>query len=171
MNTSKLILIFTVSAALNGFCADTNSITATNADFYAPAVLPGKGLAQHPFLLTGEWDYRKTNQTIFVVRDGKVVWTYSIPTTDANGTLQELGDATMLSNGNIVFCRKTGASEVTPDKKIIWNIDAPPKTEIHSIQPIGLDHVLVTINGNPAESCCSSTRRLTKRKRNTRSPC
>jgi len=60
------------------------------------------------------------------------------------------GDATMLSNGNIVFCRKVGASEVTPDKKIIWNMDAPKGTEIHSIQPIGLDHVLVTINGNPA---------------------
>jgi hypothetical protein len=61
MNTSRLVLIFTVSAALNGFCADTNSITATNAVSYAPAVLPGKGLAQHPFLYTGEWDYRKTN--------------------------------------------------------------------------------------------------------------
>ena len=150
MNTSKLVLIFTVSAALNGFCADTNSITATNAVSFAPAVLPGNGLAQHPFLYTGEWDYRKTNQTMFVVRGGKVVWSYSIPIKDADGTLQELGDATMLSNGNIVFCRKTGASEVTPDKIIIWNIDAPIGTEIHSIQPIGLDHVLVTINGNPA---------------------
>jgi hypothetical protein len=151
MNTSKLVLIFTVSAALNGFCADTNSITAINAVSYAPAVLPGKGLTQHPFLYTGEWDYRKTNQTMFVVRDGKVVWTYSIPTKDADGTLQELGDATMLSNGNIVFCRKTGASEVTPDKKIIWNIDAPKGTEIHSIQPIGLDRVLVAQNGNPGK--------------------
>jgi hypothetical protein len=103
-----------------------------------------RGLAQHPFLYTGEWDHRKTNQTIFVVRDGKVAWTYSIPINDADGTLQELGDATMLSNGNIVFCRKVGASEVTPDKKIIWNMDAPKGTEIHSIQPIGLDHVLVT---------------------------
>jgi hypothetical protein len=86
---------------------------------------------------------------MFVVRDGKVVWTYSIPIKDADGALQELGDATMLSNGNVVFCRKTGVSEVTPDKKIIWNIDAPKGTELHSIQPIGLDHVLVTINGNP----------------------
>jgi hypothetical protein len=74
----------------------------------------------------------------------------TIPIKDADGTLQELGDATMLSNGNIVFCRKTGASEVTPDKKITWNMEAPKGTEIHSIQPIGLDHVLVTINGNPA---------------------
>jgi hypothetical protein len=150
LNTSALVLILTASAAANGFCADSNSITTTNAVSYAPTVLPGNGLAQHPFLYTGEWDYRKTNQTMFVVRDGKVVWTYSIPIKDANGTLQELGDATMLSNGNIVFCRKTGASEVTPDKNIIWNIDAPKGTEIHSIQPIGLDHVLVTINGNPA---------------------
>jgi hypothetical protein len=144
------------STALYGFCADANSATpdapaaAANAVSYAPAVLPGKGLAQHPFLYTGEWDYRKADQTMFVVRGGKVVWTYSIPIKDARGTLQELGDATMLSNGNIVFCRKVGASEVTPDKKIIWNLDASEGTEIHSIQPVGLDHVLVTINGNPA---------------------
>jgi hypothetical protein len=150
MNTSKFVLILTISAALNGFCADTNSVTATNVISYSPAVLPGKGLAQHSFLYTGEWDYRNTNQTIFLVRDGKVVWTYAIPIKAADGDLQELGDATMLSNGNVVFCRKVGASEVTPDNKIIWNLDAPKKTEIHSIQPIGLDHVLVTINGNPA---------------------
>ncbi len=151
MNTFKPVLILAVSAALNGFCADTNSITATNVS-YAAAVLPGNGLAQHSFLYTGEWDYRDNrDQTIFLVRDGKVAWTYSIPIKDTNGTLQELGDATMLSDGNVVFCRKTGASEVTPDKKIIWNIDAPPKAEIHSIQPIDLDHVLVTINGNPGK--------------------
>jgi PQQ-like domain len=156
MKALKPVLIFVASATLSGICADTNSAATsapaapTNIISYAPAVLPGKGLAQHPFLYTGEWDYRKTNQTMFVVRDGRVVWTYSIPIKDADGTLQELGDATMLSNGNIVFCRKTGASEVTPDKKLIWNIHAPKGTEIHSIQPIGRDHVLVTINCNPA---------------------
>jgi len=150
MKTLKLFSTIAALVALNGLCADTNSVTAANVVSYAPAMLPGKGLAQHPFLYTGEWDYRNTNQTMFVVRGGKVAWTYSIPIKDANGTLQELGDATMLSNGNIVFCRKVGASEVTPDKKIVWNMDAPKKTEIHSIQPIGLDHVLVTINGNPA---------------------
>ena len=152
-----ILLALGMAAAVNGFCADTNSVAtnapviATNVVSYAPAVLPGKGLAQHPFVYTGEWDHRgNRDQTIFVVRGGKVAWTYSIPIKDTNGVLQELGDATMLSNGNIVFCRKVGASEITPDKKIIWNMDAPPKTEIHSIQPIGLDHVLVTINGNPA---------------------
>ena len=161
MKTLKLVLIFAASSALNGFCADTNSIStnspvmATNTVSYAPAILPGNGLAQHPFVLTGEWDHRgNRDQTIFVVRDGKVAWTYAIPINykyGTNSTLQELGDATMLSNSNIVFCRKVGASEVTPGKKIIWNIDAPEGTEIHSIQPIGLDRVLVTQNGNPAK--------------------
>jgi hypothetical protein len=156
MKFPAMLLVLTASV-LTGDCANTNSAAAnaldaaTNAAAYAPAILPGKGLAQHPFLYTGEWDHRKTNQTIFVVRDGSVVWTYDIPIKDADGTLQELGDATMLSNGNIIFCRKVGASEITPDKKIVWNFDAPKGTEIHSVQPLGLDRVLVTQNGNPAK--------------------
>jgi len=117
----------------------------------APSILPGKGLAQHSFLYTGEWDYRNQEQTIYLVRDGKVAWSYSIPTKDADGQMEELGDATLLSNGNILFCRKVGASEVTPDKKIVWDMPAPEGAEIHSVQPIGLDKVLVTLNGNPAK--------------------
>ena len=154
MKFFKIILRATAGlAAAEIQAAETSSAVAPTTDkiAYAPAVLPGNGLAQHPFLYTGEWDHRKTNQTIFVVRGGKIVWTYDIPVKDADGTLQELGDATMLSNGNIVFCRKVGASEITPDKKIIWNIEAPKGTEIHSVQPIGLDHVLVTQNGDPAK--------------------
>jgi hypothetical protein len=152
-----ILLAFGTIAALNGWCAETNSgttdapVAATGAVAYAPAVLPGQGLAQHPFLYTGEWDHRKKEQTIFVVRDGKVAWTWSIPINDTNGTLEELGDATMLSNGNILFCRKVGASEITPAKKIIWNLEAPKGTEIHSVQPVGLDRVLVTQNGIPAK--------------------
>ena len=152
-----VVLALGAAAALNGHCADTNSITAnapggiTNAISYAPAILPGNGLAQHPFLYTGEWDHRKKDQTLYVVRNGRVAWSYSIPINDASGTLQELGDATMLSNGNIVFCRKVGASEITPDKKIIWDMVAPKDTEIHSIQPIGLDRVLLVVNGKPAK--------------------
>ena len=131
-----------------GFTQDKTSI-----DSISPVrkSFPGIGLSQHDFLYTGEWDYRKPVQTIYIIREGKIAWTYDIPFHDpTTGEMEELGDATMLSNGNIVFCRRVGASEVTPDKKIIWNIDAPKGTEIHSIQPIGLDHVLVTINGNPA---------------------
>ena len=117
----------------------------------APAVLPGQGLVQHPFLYVGEWDYRKPDQTMFIVRDGKVVWTYSIPIKTADGTLQEWGDATLLSNGNILFSRKTGAGIVTPEKKLIWNYDAPRGTEIHIAQPLGLERVMLVQNGDPAK--------------------
>ena len=106
--------------------------------------LPGKGLSQHPFLYCGEWQQRgKFDQTIYIVRGGKVVWTYSIPSPE------ELGDCTMLSNGNIIFSRRLGASEVTPDKKIVWNYQAPPNTEIHTAYPIGKSRVLVMQNGTP----------------------
>ena len=115
--------------------------------------LPGKGLWQHDFLYTGEWDYRKPVQTIYLVRKGKIAWTYDIPLHDsATGEMEELGDATMRPNGNIVFCRKTGASEVTPGKKLVWNYEAHRGTEIHSVQPLEEDHVLMIINGAPARA-------------------
>src|SRR5215212_5694050 len=58
-----------------------------------PDVLPGKGLAQHDFLYAGEWDTRKDTQTVFIVRKGKVVWTWSIPIKDPRGLLNEFSDA------------------------------------------------------------------------------
>ena len=116
----------------------------------APAALPGKGLAQHPFFYAGEWDYRLPDQTMFIVRDGRVDWSYSIKLTDDNKQIQEFSDATLLSNGNVVFARKTGAGVVTADKRLIWNYDAPPGFEVHVAQPIGLDRVLIVQNGMPA---------------------
>lgn len=156
MLISRMLPALLAAMAITSRGADTSasaaiSVATTNLISYAPAALPGRGLAEHSFLYTGEWDHRKTSQAIFVVRDGKVAWSYRIPTTNASGEMHELGDATMLSNGNIVFCRKTGASEVRPDEKIVWNLDAPKGTEIHSVQPLGLDRVLVTQNGNPAK--------------------
>jgi hypothetical protein len=147
----SILVLFTLTLLAVIGRAQTNSslAAATSTVAYAPAVLPGQGLAQHPFLCTGEADSRNKEQTLFVVRDGKVAWSYAVPSYDPDGTMEELGDATMLSNRNIVFCRKVGASEVTPDKKIIWNFPAPKGTEIHSVQPIGLDRVLVTVNGHP----------------------
>jgi hypothetical protein len=130
-----------------------NLSTANNIDTVPslPALLPGKGLQQHDFLYTGEWDFRKTTvQTIYVVRNGKVVWSYDIPFKDSTGNMTELGDASMRLNGNIVFCSKVGASEITPGKKIIWNYDAPKGTEIHIVQPLGADRIFFVINGVPA---------------------
>lgn len=111
-----------------------------------PIHMPGQGLAQHPFLYCGEWQNRTIeDQKMFVVRDGKIVWTYTNP---GKG---ELDDCWMLPNGNILFARQFGASEITPTKKIVWNYDAPASTEIHSVQPIGKNRVLLMQNGNPAK--------------------
>ncbi len=56
---------------------------------------------------------------MYIVRDGKAAWSR------ANTRTGELGDCSMLSNGNIVFSRQYGASEITPDKRIVWDYDAP----------------------------------------------
>ena len=118
----------------------------------SPAVLPGNGLAQHPFLYCGEWNYVNPEQTIWIIRDGKPAWSYSIPydyVFEGKKDFEELGDCTLLANGNVVFSSRRGASIVTPDKKIVWHIDVRAGGELHSIQAIGLDHVLVTENGDP----------------------
>lgn len=119
---------------------------------FSDSILPGKGLNEHPFLYAGEWDIRNNMQNlqvIKVVRDGRVVWSYGFPVKDSNGVIQELGDASMLKNGNIIFSGKTFAALITPAKKIIWQYTAPKGSEIHTAQPIGKDKVLVMQNGNP----------------------
>jgi len=116
-----------------------------------PDILPGNGLAQHDFLYSGEWDTRKDTQTIFRVMRGKVVWTWSIPIKDHNGQLSEFSDIHQLSNGNVLYACKTGAAEVTQERKIIWSYECPAGTECHSAQPIGLDKVFLCQNGTPAK--------------------
>src|SRR5260370_10578486 len=106
-------------------------------------VLPGKGLAQPPFLYCGEWDTRKPEQTMFIIRDGKVVWSYSIPNED------ELDDCSQLSKGNIIFARKAkAASEITPRKNIACSYEALPLTAVHSAHPIREHHVLMMRNAH-----------------------
>ncbi len=103
-----------------------------------PANLPGKGLAEHPMLYIGEGC-----NTMFLVKEGKVIWTYS------TGAGWEYDDIWLLSNGHILFSRMQYAEEITPQKKVVWHLDAPKGTEIHAVQPIGLDKVLVLQNGIP----------------------
>ncbi|MFT3934493.1 MAG: hypothetical protein QM726_12800 [Chitinophagaceae bacterium] len=114
-----------------------------NSDEIPPADLPGKGLAQHPMLYVGENCNR-----MFLVKDGKVTWTYS------TGTGPEYDDVWMLSNGNILFSRMKYIAEITPDKKVIWRKDfnstkGAEHTEAHACQPIGLDRVMYVYNGLP----------------------
>lgn len=135
-----------------GVLSNLRGAAATEA-----APLPGKGAAQHPFLYAGEWDTRKPLQSMFIVRDGKIVWSYSIPLHPAPGANQEFDDATLLANGSIIFSRMSGAGEVNPDKKLVWDYPAPPGTEIHSIQSLGQDRVLIMRNGNPAQAMIINT--------------
>jgi hypothetical protein len=112
--------------------------------------LPGNGLKQHDFLYVGEWDMRKpTAQSMFLVRNGKVVWQYSIPQRTATGGIQEFDDATALSDGNIVYACMSGAGIITQEKNIIWQYICPEGSETHSCQPIGKDSILMVLNANP----------------------
>jgi len=108
----------------------------------APAVLPGNGLAQHDFFYAGE----AKAQNMYIVRKGQIAWKYE----DANSK-GEISDAVVLSNGNILFAHQFGVTLITPEKKVVWNHDAPPKTEIHTAQPIGTERVIFIQNGDPAK--------------------
>ncbi len=142
MKQLAVLLLFFMSLSVCGYAQTKNSTE----------LLPGKGVNQHPFLYAGEWDMRHPEaQSMFVVRDGKVVWKYSIPMRTLSGAIQEFDDATMLSNGNIVFACMSGAGIITPDKNLIWEFKCPEGTETHSCQPIGKDSVLMVLNGNPAK--------------------
>jgi hypothetical protein len=140
------LIAVSTAAVLNACSADT------------PVALAGQGVAQHPFLYAGEWDTRKPlEQSMFIVREGKVVWQYSMPLRAPAGGVQEFDDATLLSNGNIIFSKMSGAGMVSPDKKILWEYAAPAGTEIHSCQSIGPDRVLIMRNGNPAQAMIINT--------------
>ena len=75
-----------------------------------------------------------------------------MPIKTASGGNQEFDDATLLSNGNVIFSRMSGAGMVNSDKKLLWDYPAPAGTEIHSCQSIGKDRVLIMRNGNPAQA-------------------
>jgi hypothetical protein len=140
-------------------CMDVlNLFTATNVPAMAPEEelaplinsteatpnnLPGNGLAQHPMLYVGENCNR-----MFLVKDGKVIWTYN------TGKGPEFDDVWMLSNGNILFSRMKYIAVIKPDKKVLWKMDFKvpqgiDHTEVHACQPIGLDRVMFVVNGLP----------------------
>jgi hypothetical protein len=114
--------------------AAENSATTAQA-------LPGNGLAQHDFLYAGESKQRRA----FIVRKGRVVWSYDDPA--GRG---EISDAVLLSNGNLLLAHQFAVKLISPEKKVLWNLDAPKGTEIHTAMPIGVEHVLYVQNGNPA---------------------
>lgn len=141
---TPVIALVTMALSLPSALLPANAATTSN-------LLPGRGLAHHPFLYAGEWDHRHADQTMFIVRDGKVVWTHTVPIKGPRGTIQEFSDATMLSNGNVAYAYMGGAAVVTPEKKIIWHYEAPEGFEVHVAQPIGQERVMIVQNGSPAK--------------------
>jgi len=104
----------------------------------APVEHVSTSLARHDFMYAGE----SHDRNICIVRGGKIAWNYSDPAGKG-----EISDATMLSNGNILFTHQFGIEEVTPDKNVVWTYDAPAGTEVHTAIPIGKDRVLYIQNG------------------------
>jgi hypothetical protein len=104
----------------------------------ASDILPGNGVTGHDFFYAGE---AKTRD-MYIVRRGKVVWTYH----NAAGR-GEISDATLLSNGNVLFAHQFGVTLIAPDKTVLWNYSAPPQCEVHTAQMIGTNHVIFIQNG------------------------
>jgi len=155
--TPVLLLVVFALIATTGLGADNDNppptAPAPKHPPYSPESLPGAGLAQHPFLYCGEWDTRKPDeQSMFIVRDGKIAWHYAIPMKAARGGIQEFDDVSLLPGGNVLFSRMSGAGIVSPDKKLVWNYEAPVNTEVHSAQYLGHDRVLIMRNGTPAQA-------------------
>ena len=135
---SAIVLLACLFATSGAISAQTQGSSIVSG---ASAQLPGRGLAEHDLMYAGESHDRR----IFIVRQGKVAWTYDDPAGKG-----EISDAVMLSNGNILFAHQYGVTEISPDKKVIWNYDAPAGHEIHTAVPIGREHVLYIQNGDPA---------------------
>jgi hypothetical protein len=114
---------------------------AQDTNIYSPTALPGNGLAQHDFLYAGEG----RQERMFIVRDGRIAWSYTHP---AKG---EISEAVLEPNGHILFARQFGITEITRDKNVVWNFDAPPGTEIHTAKPIGTNSVMFIENAKPAK--------------------
>ncbi len=131
---TALTLVPTAMGPVHLTAADTTPVAGTPR-------LPGNGLAQHDFLYAGESKQRRA----FIVRKGHVVWTYDDPT--GRG---EISDAVLLANGNLLLAHQYAVKLIAPDKRTLWNLEAPPGTEIHTAMPIGKDHVLYVQNGPTA---------------------
>jgi polygalacturonase len=116
---------------------DTSAITSRSQE--SKLNLPGKGLSQFDFFYAGE----SKEQNMYIVKNGQIVWEYKGPKDQG-----EISDAVLMTNGNILFAHQRGITLITPDKKVLWNYDAPKGCEIHTAQPIGKKYVLFIQNGD-----------------------
>jgi len=85
------------------------------------------------------------------VQKGKVVWTWAFPIKDKNGQLSEFSDIHRLSNGNVLYAAKTGAAEVTPQRKLYGAMNVRGFGMSFGTA-IGKDKVFLCLNGTPAKA-------------------
>ena len=86
--------------------------------------------ARHRFLCC---DYQG-NKVAIISADGSVEWEFAAQTPQ---------DCWLLPNGNVLFCYRNGAKEVSTDKQVVWEYKAPAEAECHSCQPLPNGRVLV----------------------------
>jgi len=96
--------------------------------------LAGVSHAAHPFFCTDAGG----NQVALVDASGKVQWTYPA---------EHPQDCWVLGNGDFLFCYRGGAIELNPERRIVWEYKADPKTEVHSCQMLPDGRVLLVENG------------------------
>jgi hypothetical protein len=98
-------------------------------------ILCGQAKAAHRFLCCDH----NGGRVCVVSAEGKVEWEYACKAPQ---------DCWRLANGNYLFCFVSGALEVTPDKKIVWEYKAPANVEVHACQPLPDGNVLVVEGGS-----------------------
>lgn len=101
-----------------------------------------KSLNRHDFFYAGEGKRIR----MYIVKDGQVAWQY-----ENKEWRGEISDAVLLTDGHVLLAHQYGFAEISQDEKTIWHYDAPEGTEIHTIQPIGKEHVVFIQNGKPAK--------------------
>lgn len=140
-NDTILFAMIAFSKSRLAACFGLLAVLAGTA-FSQKASLAGHGLAHRDFFYAGEAKIHH----MYVVEKGEIAWHYHNP--DSRG---EISDALLLSGGNILFAHQFGITEITRDQQTVWSIEAPQGTEIHTVQPIGREHIVYVQNGLPAK--------------------
>lgn len=124
----NIITILALILCTLGLCAQSNVST---------------DLARHDFFYAGQ----SKKLRMFIVKDGKVSWQYY-----NKKDRGEISDAVLMRDGHILLAHQYGIAEVTQNNETVWSYEAPKGTEIHTIQPIGKNHVIFVQNGKPAKA-------------------
>ena len=97
-------------------------------------------LGRHNFFYAGQSKQRR----MFIVENGSVTRQY--PDNLGSG---EISDAILMTDGNVLVAHQYGIAELNENGDLLWRYNAPDETEIHTVQPIGRDHVVFVQNGTP----------------------